>query len=82
MIKKLAMLAAAGLLYVAVPTAPASAQGISVQVGGGHHHGYHGPRGYHRGHGYRGSRAYYGPRHHHHRHGYRPGGRTKTVIIR
>lgn len=80
MIKKLAMLAAAGLLYVAVPTAPASAQGISINVGGGHHHGYHGHRGYHRGHGYRGSRAYYGPRHHH-RHGYHSGGVRKKVIV-
>jgi hypothetical protein len=81
MIKKLAMLAAAGLLYIAVPTAPASAQGISVHVGGGHHHGYHGPRGYHRGHGYRGSRAYYAPRHHH-RHGYHGGVRKKVIVVR
>lgn len=79
MIKKLAMLAAAGLLYIAVPTAPASAQGISVQVGGGHH-GYHGHRGYHRGHGYRGSRAYYAPRHRHHGPRHMHGGRTRVII--
>jgi hypothetical protein len=75
MIKKLAMLAAAGLLYVAAPTAPASAQGVTVRVGEG---GYH-----HRGHGYRDSRAYmrrdYGHRHH----GWdRRGPRSRTVIIR
>jgi Spy/CpxP family protein refolding chaperone len=81
MIKKLALLAAAGLLYIAVPTAPASAQGINVQIGGGHHggygrhHGYGGHRGYNRGPGYR-ARAY-APRH-----GYRHGGRTKTIIVR
>jgi hypothetical protein len=78
MIKKLALLAAAGLLYVAVPTAPASAQGISVHVGGGGYHHHH--RGYHRGPGWRHSRAYYGPRHYHRgpvRHGVR-----KTVIVR
>jgi hypothetical protein len=81
MIKKLALLAAVGILYVAAPAAPAAAQGISVQLGNG---GYHQrDRGYHRGHGYRDSRVYErrdrGPRHH----GWdRRGSRTKTVIIR
>jgi hypothetical protein len=85
MIKKLALLAAAGLLYIAVPTSSASAQGISVQIGGpGYHHGhrgYHRHHGYHRGPGYRHGRSYYAPRHGH-RHGYRGGTRTKTVIVR
>ncbi len=82
MFKKLAMLAAAaGLLYVTVPTTSASAQGINVQIGGGGshggHRGYHRGPGYHRGHGYRGSRAYYGPRH-----GHRHGHRGRTIIVR
>jgi hypothetical protein len=52
-----------------------------VQIGGGGYH--HQDRGYHRGHGYRQSRAYvrrdYGHRHH----GWdRRGSRTKTVIVR
>ena len=55
MIKKLALLAAAAVLYVAAPAGPASAQGINVQIGGGGYH--HQDRGYHRGHGYRQSRA-------------------------
>ncbi|MGM4918474.1 hypothetical protein [Tardiphaga sp. 813_E8_N1_3] len=83
MIKKLALLAAAAVLYVAAPAGPASAQGINVQIGGGGYH--HQDRGYHRGHGYRQSRAYmrrdrdYGHRHH----GWdRRGSRTKTVIVR
>ncbi|MBC7580777.1 hypothetical protein [Tardiphaga sp.] len=42
MIKTFAALAAAALLYIAVPTAPAAAQGISVQIGNGGHRGYHG----------------------------------------
>jgi hypothetical protein len=75
MIKKLALLAAAGLLYVAAPTAPASAQGVTVRVGngGGYHH-HHG--GWRRDNGWRHGRAY-GPRH-----GYYRGGRTKTIIVR
>jgi hypothetical protein len=81
MIKKLALLAAAAVLYVAAPAGPASAQGINVQIGGGGYH--HQDRGYHPGHGYRQSRAYvrrdYGHRHH----GWdRRGSRTKTVIVR
>lgn len=83
MIKKLALLAAAGLLYIGTPAAPAAAQGINVQIGGGGYHGghrgYHRGPGYNRGPGYRSSRAYYGPRHGY-RHGY--GGRTKTIIVR
>lgn len=72
MIKKFALLAAAaGLLFVAAPSAPASAQGISVRVGGGHH-------GWHRDHGWRRSHADFG-RHH----GWDRRGRGhKTVIIR
>ncbi|MET0222163.1 MAG: hypothetical protein ABW213_16045 [Tardiphaga sp.] len=72
MIKKLAMLAAAGLLYVAVPTASASAQGVSIRLG---------DRGMHRDHGYRGGRGMhrdYGMR----RHGWDRGHRGRTVIIR
>jgi hypothetical protein len=80
MIKKLALLAAAAVLYVAAPAGPASAQGINVQIGGGGYH--HNDRGYHRGYGYRNSRAHWrrdhGPRHH----GYHRGGRTKTIIVR
>ncbi|KAA0076084.1 hypothetical protein [Tardiphaga sp. P9-11] len=81
MIKKLALLAAAAVLYVAAPAGPASAQGINVQIGGGGYH--HRDRGYHRGYGYRPSRGYvrrdYGHRNHG---GYYRGGRTKTVIVR
>ncbi|SFL51093.1 hypothetical protein SAMN03159423_2136 [Bradyrhizobium sp. NFR13] len=86
MIKKLALLAAAAVLYVAAPAGPASAQGINVQIGGGGYH--HQDRGYHRGPGYRHSRAYmrrdYGRRDYGHRHhGWdRGGSRTKTVIVR
>lgn len=49
MIKKIALLAAAGLLYVAAPVSSASAQGISVRIGDGYHH---------RDHGWRNSHAY------------------------
>jgi hypothetical protein len=78
MIKKLAVLAAAGILYIAAPTAPASAQGINVQIGNGGYHRDHGYR-----HGYRDSRAYmrrdFGPRHH----GWdRRGPRGRTIIVR
>ena len=60
--------------------APRAAQGINVQIGGG---GYHHDRGYHRGHGYRGSRAYMRRDYGHRSHGYRRGSaRTKTVIVR
>lgn len=90
MIKKLALLAAAAVLYVAAPAGSASAQGINVQIGGGgyHHHdrGYHRGPGYYRGPGYRHNRGYmrrdYGPRHHGYHGGYDRGGRTKTVIVR
>lgn len=85
MIKKLALLAAAAVLYVAAPAGSASAQGINVQIGGGgyHHHdrGYHRGPGYYRGPGYRHNRGYmrrdYGPRHHG---GYYRGGRTKVIV--
>jgi hypothetical protein len=74
MIKKIALLAAAGLLYVAAPTSSASAQGLTVHVGNG---------GYHRDHGWRHSRndmrRDYGHRHH----GWdRRGSRGRTVIIK
>jgi hypothetical protein len=79
MIKKLALLAAAGLLYIGTPAAPAAAQGINVQIGGGGYH--HNDRGYHRGPGYRHSRAYMRrdvrPRHYGHR-----GPRSRTIIVR
>jgi hypothetical protein len=73
MIKKLALLVAAGVLYIAVPAAPASAQGINVRIGDG---------GYHRDHGYRHSRAYMGRDRGYHRGWDRGGYRSKTVIIR
>jgi hypothetical protein len=76
MIKKLALLAAAGLLYVAAPATSASAQGISVRVGGPGYHHHH--RGWDRGPGWHRSRAYYAPRHH--GWGPRHGGRTKIIV--
>jgi hypothetical protein len=75
--KTLAMVAAAGLIYIAAPAAPASAQGVTVHVGGGHGGGYHRDR------GYRHSRAYMGrDRGFHRHHGWDRGHRSKTVIIR
>ncbi len=75
MIKKFALLvAAATLLYVATPAAPAAAQGISVQLGGG---GYgHRDRGYH-GRGFR-----RGPPPRHWDRGYHRGPRGRTIIVR
>ncbi|MDB5654053.1 MAG: hypothetical protein JWQ94_1666 [Tardiphaga sp.] len=79
MIKKLALLvAAATLLYVATPAAPAAAQGISVQLGGGGYgdrdRGFRGDR------GYRGRDFRRGPRHWDR--GYRRGPRGRTIIVR
>lgn len=75
MFKKLALIAAGALvLYTAVPAAPAAAQGINVQIGGG---GYHRD---HRGPGFRGDyrrHRDFGPR----RHGWgRP--RGERIIVR
>ncbi|MDB5567598.1 MAG: hypothetical protein JWP84_4164 [Tardiphaga sp.] len=80
MIKKLALLAAAAVLYSAVP---AAAQGINVEIGGGGrgYHRDHGDRGY-RGDGYRRSRAEFVRRDRGYHRGWehrRPHGRT--VII-
>ncbi|MET0708947.1 MAG: hypothetical protein ABWY82_19195 [Tardiphaga sp.] len=79
MFKKLALLAAAAVLYTAAPTAPAAAQGINVQIGGGGG-GYHRDRGF-RGPGYRHSRnEFRGPRYHR---GYdRRGPRGRTIVVR
>jgi hypothetical protein len=75
MLKKLALIAGAAFaLYTAVPAAPAAAQGINVQIGGGG--GY---RDHRRGPGFRGDyrrHRDFGPR----RHGWdRPRGRTVYV---
>jgi hypothetical protein len=81
MIKKFALLvAAATLLYVATPAAPAAAQGISVQLGGGGGGYGHRDRGY-RGHGYRGRDYRRGPPPRHWDRGHR-GPRGRTIIVR
>ncbi len=74
MIKKLALLAAAAVVYTAVP---ASAQGISVQVGGGYHrdHGF-------RDHGYRHSRAQFVRRDRGYHRGWDRHPRGRVVIVR
>ena len=77
MFKKLALLAAAAVLYTAAPTAPAAAQGINVQIGGGG--GYHRDRGFHG--GYRHSRNEFRGRGYH-RGWDRRGPRGRTVIVR
>ena len=80
MIKKFALLvAAATLLYVATPAAPAAAQGISVQLGGGGGYG-HRDRGY-RDRGYRGRDFRRGPPPRHWDRGHR-GPRGRTIIVR
>jgi hypothetical protein len=85
MMKKLALLAAAGILYIAAPAAPASAQGFSFHIGDRGvqtgHPGFNRHHGYNRGPHWRHSRAHYGPRHHRHNKTYR-GHRTKTIIVR
>jgi hypothetical protein len=80
MIKKFALLvAAATVLYVATPAAPAAAQGISVQLGGGGGYGNR-DRGY-RDRGYRGRDYRRGPPRHWDR-GYHRGQRGRTIIVR
>jgi hypothetical protein len=79
MIKKFALLvAAATVLYVATPAAPAAAQGISVQLGGG---GYGHRDHCYRDRGYRGRDFRRGPPRHWDR-GYHRGPRGRTIIVR
>ncbi|QDM16846.1 hypothetical protein [Tardiphaga sp. vice278] len=81
MIKKFALVVAAAiLLYVATPAAPAAAQGISVQLGGGGGYG-HRDRGY-RDRGYRGRDYRRGPPPRHWDRGYHRGQRGRTIIVR
>jgi len=78
MFKKLALLAvAAVVLYSAAPAAPAAAQGINVQIGGGG--GYHRDRGYHR--GYRGDRPRFVHRDRGYHRGYGNGPRGRAIIL-